>query len=123
VPNHPEPPGEICCWPRCAILATHKIGEEAPVHFHNMTAYLCCTHMQMLGMDCDDYPYAEALTDPSEAIRRAYDDFRRARGVIMGTLPAEEAIRRARGGERDDMIQPPPEPRRLTPVKNLPDDT
>jgi len=34
----------------CGELATHKVGEEdtAPSNMHNLTAYLCCYHFNLV---------------------------------------------------------------------------
>lgn len=65
--SHPDEPGERCAFTtllRCHNLATHKVGEDASLFMHEMTTYLCCDHMKMIGMDCSCYPYALAMTDP-----------------------------------------------------------
>ena len=62
--SHPTPSGEKCQWIDCHFDALHKVGEEGMLSMHNLTTYLCCNHMVMAGMDCQDYPYKEAMTPP-----------------------------------------------------------
>lgn len=47
--------GELCVW--CARPATHKVGDQSGPHdLHELTNYLCCECMRMIGMDCRRYP-------------------------------------------------------------------
>lgn len=42
----------------CSQPATHKIGDESgPRTFHNLTTWLCCNHMSVLGLHCNLYPW------------------------------------------------------------------
>lgn len=42
---------------KCWQAARHKIGDESgPANFHNLTAYVCCSCLRELGMNCDLYP-------------------------------------------------------------------
>lgn len=80
--DHPPEPGERCAWPDCGNTATHKVGEQAALFFHEMTTYLCCDHMRALSMNCADYPYATAMRDPFHDVRGAVEQ------IGLATLPA-----------------------------------
>lgn len=51
----PSTVGELCR--ACGEPAAHKVGDyTGPKNFHQLTAYLCCTHMRVMGMNCRLYP-------------------------------------------------------------------